>query len=424
MKKGSSARHRAITDSQRGATVPQAGRIAREVRQPSGELPAVRGSGELTLGGLADRGLTLAALYDTGVLERLRLAVRVRLIADLTQSLAWLHANPRLMSSHRHLLITPSTIVIGLDGVARVDVRAAKKQVSERGELEADYLAPEVLAGDPAADHRADIFSIGVLAWEALAGRRLADASLADEASRPRARAGEARQEIPSDLPPTFAAGVRTDLEPSTRRKTAARPGAKSSQSRLKTVPPLSLPDDAEWAMPFAELALQAMSADASLRPQDCRGLVQQLEMLDASRLASHQEIAEVIQGISAVATLCEPEPTLPATDSSCQVDAAELLPEWSTAEPCSGAALETCVERRMPSPRRVPEPASTRAATSSLALPARTTLTSPHSRSNAGGVRRPGAGYSARVWWVAGFVWLLVLGSLAGYVASVLAVR
>jgi hypothetical protein len=422
MKKGSSARHRAITDSQRGATVPQAGRTAREVRPLSGELPAVRGSGELTLGGLADRGLTLAALYDTGVLERLRLAVRVRLIADLTQSLAWLHANPRLMSSHRHLLITPSTIVIGLDGVARIDVRAAKKQVSERGELEADYLAPEVLAGDPEADHRSDIFSIGVLAWEALAGRRLADSTASDEAGKPRGRAADGRQEIPSDLPPTFAAGVRTEQEPPTRRKTVPRSGVKSSQSRLKTVPPLSLPDDAEWAMPFAQLALQAMAADPSQRPQDCRGLVHQLELLDASRLASHQEIAEVIQGISAVATLCEPEPTLPSTDASCQAASADPLPEWSTPEACSSATLEACIERQMPAPRRVPEPASARTPSSSQ-LPARATLASPHARPSVS-LRRQGGGYSARVWWVAGFVWLLVLGSLAGYVASVLAVR
>jgi len=82
-------------------------------------------SGEVTFGGLADRGLPLGAFYESGVLERLRLEVRVRLIVDLTLSLAWLHENPRLMAAHSHLRITPSTVVIGLDGVARVDVRAA-----------------------------------------------------------------------------------------------------------------------------------------------------------------------------------------------------------------------------------------------------------------------------------------------------------
>jgi serine/threonine protein kinase len=139
--------------------------------------------------------------------------VRVRLIADLTQSLAWLHANPRLMAAHRHLLITPSTIVIGLDGVARIDVRAAKKQISERSEQEVDYLAPEVLSGDPAADHRSDIFSVGVLSWEALAGQRLADSSSAawadDYRSRARA-ASETRGDLASEIPATLASGSRS----------------------------------------------------------------------------------------------------------------------------------------------------------------------------------------------------------------------
>ena len=98
----------------------------------------------------------MAALYDIGVLERLRLEVRVRLLSDLAQSLAWLHANPRLMAAHPHLVIAPSTIVIGLDGVARVDVRAAKKH-SERSPAEMDYVAPELISGGT-ADHRADIY--------------------------------------------------------------------------------------------------------------------------------------------------------------------------------------------------------------------------------------------------------------------------
>ena len=50
--------------------------------------PASFGNGETTLGGHVDRGLTLSALYDIGVLERLRLEVRVRILSDLAQSLA------------------------------------------------------------------------------------------------------------------------------------------------------------------------------------------------------------------------------------------------------------------------------------------------------------------------------------------------
>src|SRR5436190_22850338 len=116
----SSARQKAVTDTQRGAPAQSASRTMREITTPPSS--ARLGSGEMTLGGHVDRGLTLAALYDLGVLERLRLEVRLRLISDLTQSLSWLHVNPRLMAAHPHLLVAPSTIVIGLDGVARVDV--------------------------------------------------------------------------------------------------------------------------------------------------------------------------------------------------------------------------------------------------------------------------------------------------------------
>src|SRR5690606_11874123 len=132
MQRKSSAQHKAVVDAQRSAAAQPAARVAREPRSAPAAILGQNGSGETTLGGHVDRGLTLAALYDIGVLERLRLEVRLRLLADLAQSLAWLHANPRLMAAHPHLVIAPSTIVIGLDGVARVDVRAAKKPESER----------------------------------------------------------------------------------------------------------------------------------------------------------------------------------------------------------------------------------------------------------------------------------------------------
>jgi hypothetical protein len=75
----SSARQKAVTDPQR--TAAAAAPIGRAVREIKIHLPPIgKGSGETTLGGHVDRGLTLGALYDLGVLERLRLEVRVRLI--------------------------------------------------------------------------------------------------------------------------------------------------------------------------------------------------------------------------------------------------------------------------------------------------------------------------------------------------------
>lgn len=368
------------------------------------------GTVAMTLGGHADRGLTLAALYDTGVLAKLRLDVRVRLLADVTQSLAWLHANPRLMSAHRHLLIAPSTIVIGLDGVARVDVRAAKKPTSERGELEADYLAPEVRSGDAGADHRADIFSIGVLSWEALAGQRIGEALTAPALDRGVLRA-DAGEDETGEVPVALGPG-RATREPA-RRKPAAR-ALTTTQDRPRAIPPpLTLSEDAEWAMPFAQMALSAMSVDVSRRPQDCRALIEQLELIDPLCLANNQEIADVVQGLSAVATLCVPEPILPATDAVCQADRSAL--QFMDREPCSSLDLERCLQPQLPPQKRVPAPSTGVAARSSM--PPR----APSAAPRASGAGKLGAGPSTRVWFAAALLCLALLGSLAGYIASLL---
>jgi protein tyrosine kinase len=434
MQRKSSARQKAVTDPQRGvqavaraAAAPRAGaqarapEAARAAAQPAAravapsprntpeilELPPApsssqRGSGETTLGGHVDRGLTLASLYDTGVLERLRLEVRVRLIADLTQSLAWLHANPRLMAAHPHLVIAPSTVVIGLDGVARVDVRAAKKQKSDRNPLELDYAAPEVINDDPAADLRADIFSIGVLAWEALAGQRIGSVEAA-----PLLPAGDDAREV-ADLP--AALGGTPEREP-LRRHAAPRSGPKPSHSRLRLPPPLALAEDADWALPLAELVMLAMSADPAQRPPDCRALIAALELASV-RLASPLEIAEVVQGISAVATLCVPEPTLPDVDASCQTSG-QL--GFMDREPCS-APTECCAQRQVQVARRIVEaPApSVRSVTAPVIM-----APAPPASKTAQAMQQIGSASSRQAWFVAGLAWLAVLGLLAGFAAS-----
>jgi len=331
--------------------------------------PAQAGSGEVSLGGHADRGLTLAAFYDTGVLERLRLEVRVRLIVDLSLSLAWLHANPRLMAAHSHLLIAPSSVVIGLDGVARVDVRAARKRTGEgAAAAESEYLAPELLGATARGDHRSDIFSLGVLVWEALAGRRLLE-------------------------------GV-----PVPQRRQAV------------LAPTLTLPVDGEWALPVLELALQAISHDVQARPQDSRSLVARLEALDPQRLASHQEIAEVVQGISAAATLCVAEPTLPSADATCQ-EAPLAVGRSALASCCT--EVPSCAQ---PLPRQVRLPAV--AVRSPVASPAEALTATPTPARDAAALRGQAAGPALRVWFLVGLACLATLGVFAGYMASVLVQR
>jgi serine/threonine-protein kinase len=75
---------------------------------------------------------------------------------------------------HVHGLLTPDAVVLLFDGEVRVrgfGIWAAG--IREAGGLLAEdalYLAPEQLAGEP-ADPRCDVFSVGVLLFEALTGQ-------------------------------------------------------------------------------------------------------------------------------------------------------------------------------------------------------------------------------------------------------------
>ena len=79
-----------------------------------------------------------------------------------------------------HRDVSPSNILLGTDGVARVsDFGIAKAQFANRERTEtgilkgkASYMAPEYVLHQR-ADAASDLFSLGIVAWEALTGVRL-----------------------------------------------------------------------------------------------------------------------------------------------------------------------------------------------------------------------------------------------------------
>ncbi|MBX3189367.1 MAG: serine/threonine protein kinase [Labilithrix sp.] len=109
--------------------------------------------------------------------------VTIRILLD---TLAGLHAAHELKDDHGeplhivHRDVSPQNILVGVDGVARVVdfgvARAASRLSTTRsGQLKGKlaYMAPEQARGASTVDRRADIFSCGIVLWEALAIKRL-----------------------------------------------------------------------------------------------------------------------------------------------------------------------------------------------------------------------------------------------------------
>jgi serine/threonine-protein kinase len=110
-------------------------------------------------------------------------AVAVRVVLD---ACAGLHAAHELTDDAGrplglvHRDVSPQNVLVGVDGVARVtDFGIAKcietsdpgtSRESLKGKV--GYMAPEYVRGEE-VDRRADVFALGVVLWEALAGKRL-----------------------------------------------------------------------------------------------------------------------------------------------------------------------------------------------------------------------------------------------------------
>ncbi|MES1188607.1 MAG: protein kinase [Myxococcales bacterium] len=140
---------------------------------------------------------TLAEVEDLlGGPGRLSLPYSLRWLMDAMDGLGVLHRT----LSFVHGEVQPEHLVLGDDGVGRLIpvVRAHWVRGEERAPERLYYLAPEKLLGDR-VDVRSDVFSLGVMLWEALAGQRLLEAHTVDDiiarlmgGGIPRARSPEA----------------------------------------------------------------------------------------------------------------------------------------------------------------------------------------------------------------------------------------
>jgi serine/threonine protein kinase len=123
-----------------------------------------------------------------------------------------------------HRDVSPHNVLLGLDGRARLSdfgiARAVQRQSrTETGEVKGklSYFAPEQLKADD-LDQRVDVFALGIVAWEALAGRRLFEGDnplqLAFRiANDPIPRVDAARPDVPARIADVIEHALTRDRE-------------------------------------------------------------------------------------------------------------------------------------------------------------------------------------------------------------------
>lgn len=190
----------------------------------------------------------------------------LRLLLDVLAGMAALHATVTETGvGFVHGELTPSAIRVDEQGVARLlplapwHWQAAELPLSKES---LGHLAPERLLGDT-IDGRADVFSAGVLLWEALAGSRLFEHDSLD--------------------------GIVTRLM--------------GGKVLLPELPP-----ELAWAIPLKAVAMRALAVDPEQRFADCTELEHAIEAVSRGHLASHAEVLGFFQ---------TPAPSVTVSDES-----------------------------------------------------------------------------------------------------------
>lgn len=176
----------------------------------------------------------VASLRELG--RRMSPALAVSVIAAAAEGL---HAAHEARSSDGtplgivHRDVSPQNILVSSEGavklidfgVARADQRqhrTLEPGASRKGKLR--YMPPEQLAADPALDRRADVFSLAVVLWEMVSGRRIFGQQTSDQVSEALREGRLPRLDaLTEGVPPALADAVARALshDPAERPATA-----------------------------------------------------------------------------------------------------------------------------------------------------------------------------------------------------------
>ena len=160
------------------------------------------------------------------------LEAAVRVLCDVLDALSYAHSaqdfdGQSLDIVHRD--VSPHNIIVGYSGnVKLVDFGIAKStasiQATQAGVLKGKigYMAPEQ-ASFGEVDQRADLFSVGVILWETIAGRRLIEGMSSHASLLRRVEGGEPRiEDTVPDVDPQLATIVGRALAPQSERYATA----------------------------------------------------------------------------------------------------------------------------------------------------------------------------------------------------------
>ncbi len=175
------------------------------------------------------------------------LAFGLRILLDALSGLAALHA-AALGFAHGEL--APCNVVVGTDGKSRVIpvVAAHFLEAAPPSAEAAGFAAPERLRCDP-IDHRADVFSAGVMLWEMITGRSF--------------------RGLPAEIITAWVVDGK--------------------------VPDPVHPDDAPWVVKLAAVARRALAVDPKDRWPHVGVMGEEIEQAAEGHIASAKEVRDLL---------------------------------------------------------------------------------------------------------------------------------
>ena len=226
------------------------------------------------------RGESLRARLARG--DAVPLPQAVSILRDVARALEYAHSESVVHRDIKpeNILLSGSTAVVTDFGIAKaIATSRTQDGVGASGTLTSvgsaigtpAYMAPEQVAGDPPADHRADLYAWGVVAWELLAGRHpftsatSAQALMAAHLAQPAPDLATVREGIP----PALANIVRRCLEKDPSRRPSSAAELLAALDEVTTPVPAAASGTrprSTWPLVAAGVVIVAIAAAAAWR--------------------------------------------------------------------------------------------------------------------------------------------------------------